>query len=149
MNVVPTEKGSSPFLSRSYSSPSILTLCSFDLQTCATGRRSLPSSLLPPSSSNPFPSPTHPLFPRHSNHNKTAGCTDAEIEGFHAQLSPPEGSEHARMVDVWRERNPDLEGHYSYYSFRFQCRSKGIGWRLDMAIVRLVPFSLISSSPRP
>ncbi|BGP37979.1 hypothetical protein JCM10449v2_001906 [Rhodotorula kratochvilovae] len=76
-----------------------------------------------------------------TNYNKSAGCTDAEIEGFKRQLNPPEDSGHGRMVDVWRERNPDKEGHYTYYSYKFQCREKGIGWRLDYQVVseRLLP----------
>ncbi|BGP53732.1 hypothetical protein JCM8202v2_001302 [Rhodotorula sphaerocarpa] len=57
-----------------------------------------------------------------TNHNKSAGCTDSEIDAFHAQLNPDEKSGHKRLVDVWRERNPELEGHYSYYSYKFSCR---------------------------
>jgi hypothetical protein len=41
---------------------------------------------------------------------------------------------------VWRHLNPELEGYYSYYSYKFQCRSKGIGWRLDFFVVRCGPF---------
>ncbi|BGP06056.1 hypothetical protein JCM10049v2_001875 [Rhodotorula toruloides] len=76
-----------------------------------------------------------------TNYNKSAGCTDAEINGFKAQLNPEEGSGHKRLVDVWREKHPDLEGHYTYYSYKFQCREKGIGWRLDYQVVseRLLP----------
>ena len=36
-----------------------------------------------------------------------------------------------KFVDVWRKRHPDLR-HYTYFSYRFNCREKGIGWRLDM-----------------
>ena len=32
---------------------------------------------------------------------------------------------------MWRARNPDLR-HYTYFSYRFNCREKGLGWRLDM-----------------
>ncbi|GJN88556.1 hypothetical protein Rhopal_001522-T1 [Rhodotorula paludigena] len=70
-----------------------------------------------------------------TNYNKSPGCTDAEIDGFKAQLNPPEGSSHQRLVDVWRERNPELEGHYTYMSYKFDCRTKGIGWRLDFHVV--------------
>jgi AP endonuclease 1 len=31
---------------------------------------------------------------------------------------------------MWRHLHPDLR-HYTYFSYRFDCRSKGIGWRLD------------------
>ncbi|TKA56160.1 hypothetical protein B0A53_01450 [Rhodotorula sp. CCFEE 5036] len=76
-----------------------------------------------------------------TNYNKSAGCTDSEINAFKAQLNPEEGAGHQRLVDVWRERNPELEGHYSYYSYKFSCREKGIGWRLDYHVVseRILP----------
>ncbi|POY70610.1 putative DNA-(apurinic or apyrimidinic site) lyase [Rhodotorula taiwanensis] len=76
-----------------------------------------------------------------TNYNKSAGCTDSEIDAFKAQLNPEEGSGHQRLVDVWRERNGDKEGHYTYYSYKFKCREKGIGWRIDYHVVseRLVP----------
>lgn len=70
-----------------------------------------------------------------TNYNKSAGCTQIEIDGLMRQMNPPEGSGHERLVDAWRELHPDLEGHYTYYSYRFSCRTKGIGWRLDSFIV--------------
>ncbi|GAA5830345.1 hypothetical protein JCM11251_001317 [Rhodosporidiobolus azoricus] len=76
-----------------------------------------------------------------TNYNKSAGCTDDEINGFNSQLNPSEDSGHEKLVDVWRQLNPDKEGHYTYQSYKFQCRSKGIGWRLDYFVVseRLMP----------
>lgn len=72
-----------------------------------------------------------------TNYNKSAGCTDAEIEGFKRQLNPEEGTGHGRLVDVWRARNPDKDCQgWSYYAYKFQCREKGIGWRLDYQVVR-------------
>ncbi|KAK4058771.1 hypothetical protein OIO90_000217 [Microbotryomycetes sp. JL221] len=70
-----------------------------------------------------------------TNHNKSPGVTDTEIDAFNAQLNPAEDSGHKKLVDVWRHLNPELEGHYSYFSRRFDCRTKGIGWRLDFAVV--------------
>ncbi|KNZ54627.1 exodeoxyribonuclease III [Puccinia sorghi] len=91
-----------------------------------------------------------------SNWNKTAGYTQQECDGLNSQLSPPEGSRNEKLVDVWRELNPDLEGHYTSHvpyvsvsnlfflgggvlvlslSYRFGCREKGIGWRIDSFIV--------------
>ncbi|GAA5848667.1 hypothetical protein JCM8547_004590 [Rhodosporidiobolus lusitaniae] len=70
-----------------------------------------------------------------TNYNKSAGCTDDEIAGFNSQLNPPEDSGHEKLVDVWRHQNPEQEGHYSYYSYKFKCREKGIGWRLDYVVV--------------
>ena len=37
--------------------------------------------------------------------------------------------------DVFRERNPDLEGAYSWWSYRFGVREKNIGWRIDYGSV--------------
>ncbi|GAA5965259.1 hypothetical protein JCM3765_006376 [Sporobolomyces pararoseus] len=73
-----------------------------------------------------------------TNYNKSAGVTDTEIKGFKSQLKgpppTPEGGERG-FIDVWREKNPNVIGNYSYFSYKFQCRSKGIGWRIDFAIV--------------
>ncbi|GAA5835153.1 hypothetical protein JCM3766R1_006885 [Sporobolomyces carnicolor] len=68
-----------------------------------------------------------------TNHNKSAGVTDTEIDGFNAQLAG-RGGEGGKFVDVWRQRNEGVIGHYSYFSYKFQCRFKGIGWRIDMAV---------------
>ncbi|KAK4053006.1 hypothetical protein OIV83_001739, partial [Microbotryomycetes sp. JL201] len=70
-----------------------------------------------------------------TNYNKSPGVTQKEIDAFKAQLNPKEDTGHAKLVDVWRHMNPELEGHYSYFSRRFDCRTKGIGWRLDFAVV--------------
>lgn len=97
-----------------------------------------------------------------TNYNKTAGCTQSEIDGFNKQLNPEEGSGHGKIVDVWRreclaclggtkgrvgvltgmyvcprcaELHPETVGVYSYYSYRFNAREKGIGWRLDSFLV--------------
>ena len=66
------------------------------------------------------------------NWNKTPGYTEAETSAFARILNadarvPGE----PKFVDVWRKRHPDLR-HYTYFSYRFNCREKGIGWRLDM-----------------
>jgi hypothetical protein len=37
-----------------------------------------------------------------TNYNKTAGCTQIEIDGFNSQLNPGEGSGHKKLIDVWR-----------------------------------------------
>ena len=76
-----------------------------------------------------------------TNLNKTPGYTTDECEAFAATLNPSEDSGHGKLIDVWRHRNPDRVGAYTYFSYRFQCRTKGIGWRLDHAVVseRLLP----------
>ncbi|KAI5476515.1 exodeoxyribonuclease III [Pseudohyphozyma bogoriensis] len=70
-----------------------------------------------------------------TNYNKSAGCTDQEISGFNSQLNPSSESGHKKLIDVWRHLNPDKVGYYTYFSYRFQCRVKGIGWRLDYFVV--------------
>ena len=82
-----------------------------------------------------------------TNWNKTPGYTEAETSAFAHILdpgvAPPDSDEEAgtedagKFVDVWRTMHPDLR-HYTYFGYRFQCRSKGIGWRLDMCAY---PFS--------
>lgn len=62
-----------------------------------------------------------------TNWNKTPGYTEDETKAFKDILI---GDEEHKMIDVWRHRNPELR-HYTYFSYRFNCRSKGIGWRLD------------------
>ena len=37
----------------------------------------------------------------------------------------------AGFIDTWRYFNPDLEGVYSWWSYRFTARQKNAGWRID------------------
>jgi len=107
-----------------------------------------------------------------TNYNKTAGCTQIEIDGFNSQLNPKQGSGHNKLIDVWRRKlhfvcwrslllwimwrsdcgplccsdlHPDTVGVYSYYSYRFQAREKGLGWRLDSFLVR--PLAALGLKP--
>jgi hypothetical protein len=66
-----------------------------------------------------------------TNWNKTAGYTEAETTAFANILNPPGDDDAGKFVDVWRKLHPD-DRHYTYFSHRFNCRAKGIGWRLDM-----------------
>ncbi|KAF8911988.1 Endonuclease/exonuclease/phosphatase [Gymnopilus junonius] len=63
------------------------------------------------------------------NWNKTAGYTEAETTAFKHFL---EGSsdDKGKFVDMWRKLHTD-ERAYTYFSYRFNCRTKGIGWRID------------------
>jgi len=69
------------------------------------------------------------------NWNKTPGYTQDETEAFKNILNPPESSSNPnKFVDVWRQRHPDTH-HYTYFGYRFNCREKSIGWRLDMFVL--------------
>ena len=58
-----------------------------------------------------------------SNH-KNPGFTDEEREKFTTITQ-------SGLVDTFRYFYPDLEGAYSWWSYRFHAREKNIGWRID------------------
>lgn len=62
-----------------------------------------------------------------SNYNKTSGYTQQEIDGLTRFLDNG-------FIDTFREQHPD-EVAYSWWSYRFQARSRNIGWRLDYFLV--------------
>lgn len=53
-----------------------------------------------------------------------AGFTDEEREKFDNVVS-------SELVDTFRYFYPELEGAYSWWSYRFQARAKNAGWRID------------------
>ena len=55
---------------------------------------------------------------------KNAGFTDEERGKFTELLD-------AGFIDTWRYFNPDTEGVYSWWSYRFKAREKNAGWRID------------------
>jgi len=55
---------------------------------------------------------------------RNAGFTDEERGKFTELLE-------AGFVDTFRHFYPDLEGAYSWWSYRFQARAKNTGWRID------------------
>ena len=57
-----------------------------------------------------------------------AGFTDEEREKFDNVVS-------SGLVDTFRHFYPDLEGAYSWWSYRFQARAKNAGWRIDYFVV--------------
>ncbi|KAJ7172282.1 Endonuclease/exonuclease/phosphatase [Mycena filopes] len=80
------------------------------------------------------------------NWNKTAGYTEAETTAYKNILDPPPDpaapdadadatvTTPNKFVDVWRRLHPTAK-EYTYFSYRFNCRLKGIGWRLDMFVL--------------
>ncbi len=57
-----------------------------------------------------------------------AGFTDAERAKFSALLD-------RGFTDTFRFFYPDLEGAYSWWSYRFRAREKNAGWRIDYFLV--------------
>lgn len=57
-----------------------------------------------------------------------AGFTDQEREKFQLLLD-------SGYTDTFRFFYPDLEGAYSWWSYRFQARSKNTGWRIDYFLI--------------
>lgn len=58
-----------------------------------------------------------------TNH-KNAGFTDEERGKFQNIID-------AGFIDTFRYFYPELEGAYSWWSYRFQAREKNVGWRID------------------
>lgn len=59
---------------------------------------------------------------------KNAGFTDEE----RGKMTELLGS---GFIDTFRYFNPDAEGEYSWWSYRFSAREKNAGWRIDYFIV--------------
>lgn len=59
---------------------------------------------------------------------KNAGFTDEERAKMTALLDDG-------FIDTYRHFNPDTEGVYSWWSYRFKSREKNAGWRIDYFIV--------------
>ena len=62
-----------------------------------------------------------------TNH-QNAGFTDEERQKMTKLLE-------SGFTDTWRYFNPDLTDVYSWWSYRFQARSKNAGWRIDYFLV--------------
>ena len=58
------------------------------------------------------------------SNRKNAGFTDEERAQFGQLLE-------AGFTDTFRHFYPDLEGAYSWWSYRFRAREKNAGWRID------------------
>ena len=55
---------------------------------------------------------------------RNAGFTDEERQKLTDLLE-------AGFTDTWRHFHPDLEGVYSWWSYRFQSHQRNTGWRID------------------
>jgi exodeoxyribonuclease III len=66
---------------------------------------------------------------RPATNHRTAGFTDEERDGFSHILQ-------SHFIDTYRAKHPDSKSDcYTYFSYRFSCRTKNIGWRLDYFVV--------------
>ena len=59
---------------------------------------------------------------------RNAGFTDEERGKFSNLLD-------AGFIDTFRYFYPDMEGAYTWWSYRFQAREKNTGWRIDYFVV--------------
>ncbi|CAM0137178.1 hypothetical protein VKS41_008758 [Umbelopsis sp. WA50703] len=66
---------------------------------------------------------------------RSAGFTIEERRDFSKLLTESEDPKLPAFIDTWRKLHPTTKGHYTYYGYRFNCRSKLIGWRLDYFII--------------
>ena len=62
------------------------------------------------------------------SNRKNAGFTDEEREKFTELLADG-------FVDTFRYLYPNVEGIYSWWSYRFRAREKNAGWRIDYFVV--------------
>ena len=62
------------------------------------------------------------------SNRRNAGFTDEERESFGRLLR-------AGFTDTFRFFYPNLEGAYSWWSYRFKAREKNAGWRIDYFLV--------------
>ena len=62
------------------------------------------------------------------SNRRNPGFTDEERNKFTAMLE-------SGFIDSFRYFYPDLEGVYSWWSYRFSARAKNAGWRIDYFVV--------------
>lgn len=62
------------------------------------------------------------------SNRKNPGFSDQEREAFTALLD-------SGFVDTFRHFYPELEGAYSWWSYRYNARQNNAGWRIDYVVV--------------
>jgi len=72
------------------------------------------------------------------NNHRNAGFTIEEREGFDNYVN-------AGFIDTFREFEAE-GGHYTWWSYMFQARSRNIGWRIDYFCISKILRSIIKSS---
>lgn len=65
---------------------------------------------------------------RPKDNTKNPGFTPEEREDFRLYLA-------AGLVDILRERNPEVPGLYTWWSQRGGARAKNVGWRIDQFLI--------------
>jgi len=63
-----------------------------------------------------------------ANYNKSAGYTQAEIDGMDRFVN-------GGLLDTFRQFHPGEKDRYSWWSYRMNARGKNIGWRIDYFLV--------------
>ncbi len=61
------------------------------------------------------------------NYNKSAGYTQAEIDGLDNYIK-------ANLIDTFRHTHPE-KVKYSWWSYRAGARTKNVGWRIDYFLI--------------
>ena len=69
-----------------------------------------------------------------------AGFSDEEREQFSRHLQ-------AGFCDTFREKNPDVTGAYSWWSYRFNARKNNAGWRIDYFLVSKRLMDKVTDTP--
>ena len=63
-------------------------------------------------------------------------CGDFNVAHEEIDLKNPKSNRgNAGFTDTWRAANPDVEGVYSWWSYRFNARKNNAGWRIDYFLV--------------
>ena len=65
---------------------------------------------------------------RPKQNTRSSGFTQEERESFENMITE------CKLIDTYRHFYPD-EIKYTYWGYRFRCREKNLGWRIDYALI--------------